>query len=198
MTLNGIVLLVLGWALIEYERGRRELNPLSRVNYAIAVYLFAFLVQYTFGGANTFLLALAGILIWKLRGHGRYFAAFTGQWNPTEDEVGWVDWIVERLMPWGGGGIIPSSQDPTGKLWNYARGTLAMSLQGLYVIALFVLLFGVSLPVIMIGAAVGLCKGVIYGGVRYAPEGIAVPIAEPVWGGTVALALGLVKWWGLP
>lgn len=169
------LILIGGFALVNYYRGRRLFHPRSLVNALMACFFFALFAQIALEGSHTYWQTFVGIAVWlRLEGWGLYFSAFHGRWNRAESEVRLIDWIGFRLVPWIGPDDLRS---------NRARGTLCMSLRGLFILPLFGLLFGLSVPALMFGAAAGLTQGIIYGAMRFVPEERAVETAEPITAG---------------
>jgi hypothetical protein len=68
----------------------------------------------------------AGIALWIVPGIGKFFSAITGTDNPLETEIRWIDRLGYRLFP----------RDET-PATNKLRGTVCMSLRGLYLYPLF-------------------------------------------------------------
>lgn len=193
--------LTVTWAIIEFLRGRRLIYNVqtpkgSVINKALAVLLFITTAALALWDWKATLYVAAGVAFWKYcpGGHGRYFGASMGHWNPNEVEVRWIDWVIDRLMPWGGGGIIPASEHPQTEKWNRARGTLGMSLTGLQASPLIFMAGGFTAQAALFAMALGLFKGVAYGIQRYFPPiDDDIADAEPVWGGAVGAMLAVVS-----
>lgn len=189
-----VAVITVTWAIIEYLRGRRMLYPVetpkgSQINRIIAVALFIIAGSLPFFDWWTTLYVAFGVLIWKYAGggHGKYFSAFLGNYNPYEKEVGWIDRFVNKVI---------DPRKNTAK-WNYARGTLGMSLTGVIVVPLVFMTGGFTLQAALIGLGLGLAKGIIYGVQRYfPPHDDDVADAEPIWGGIVGFTFSVVKTYG--
>ena len=114
----------------------------------------------------------AGFALWAVFGHGRYFASFTGRYDPNEKEIAWIDWVGEKVFPFNGR-----------KRTNRMRGILCMGLRGLYLYPMFALIGYPLLGLLMF------LQGATYGISSYVKEQHAVPCAEFLTGLLIALVL---------
>lgn len=135
------------------------------------------------------LIVAAGTRFWAAFGWGNYFAAFDGL-SKAGPEVAWIDAIIYRLIP----------REKNTPAWNRLRGTIGMSLRGLYLYPLFMALtifqWFVESPQwwapLVIGFAC-LLQGPVYGAMRWIPKYTTrgVPVAETIWGGVMGWLISL-------
>lgn len=125
-----------------------------------------------------------GVNIWAIPGWGAYFSAFTGENNMARKEVPWIDWIGDHLVP------------GTSTAENRLRGTIQMSLRGLYIYPLFIF-FGLYLtPAAYFIGLLCLLQGPCYwvvGYIYYMPYApYCVMVAELLFGAVIGAMLTLV------
>lgn len=114
----------------------------------------------------------AGFALWAVFGHGRYFAAFTGRYDPKEKEIRWIDWVGEKVFPYN-----------SKKKTNHMRGILCMGLRGMYLYPMLALIGCPLLGLLMF------LQGATYGICYYVKEQHAVPCAEFLTGLLIAMVL---------
>ncbi len=110
-------------------------------------------------------IVIAGVWIWASPGWGKYFSAYDGLDKSGEKEIGWIDYVGDKLVH----GTTSSK--------NRIRGTLQMSLRGLYLYPMFMGLSYYNIWALLVGLAV-LLQGPVYAAMRVVPNTWAVPIAE--------------------
>lgn len=162
------LLTALLFALINRDRGigwipRVEAGIMWGMTAALAAAALQYTIWYQFA---ILLVVIPGMMIWAIPGWGKYFASFEWTWKVNEIEIPWIDWIVIRLVP-----FLTEAPHWT----NGLRGTLAMSLRGLYITPLFLMLSELSL-----GIVVGLLQGPVYAITRWLPIK-GTKAAEPLY-----------------
>lgn len=174
------------YALINFIRGRGMLpfggHVVAPMLWAVVTWFIASFSLDTNFAIAVGLITFVGMLIWLIGvwkswgGWGLYFASWTWRWNPAEREVPWIDNIGLKLVP-----FITGEEHWT----NGLRGTICMSLRGLYLLPLFYFLQAFSL-----GILVGLLQGPVYASMRWlAPPGEGTKYAEPVFAFVIGAAV---------
>lgn len=181
-------ILAIVFATINYIRGRGYIPAYEHVvasvawgaAAAIAAALHDYSIPYT---VAVFLAVTIGMLIWMIGvikgwgGWGLYFAAWTWTWNPDDHEVSPIDWIGFKLVPFR----------TAAEHWtNGLRGTICMSLRGLYITPLFFML-----DLLPLGFFIGLAQGPVYAVMRWlAPANKGTAYAEPTIAALIGLTVG--------
>lgn len=177
MAWAALPLLALLFGLANHSRGRGML-PGGRVACAVACGIatgcVASLVGFPLRHAATVAVVITlGTYNWLLWGWGLYFAAFTWRWTEGEKEVGWIDTVCLKLVPFRTADVH----------WtNGLRGVIGMALRGIYLIPMFLLLIPFC-PIMWKSiwwlGLLGSVQGVIYAANRisnlYARAGTAYP-----------------------
>lgn len=127
-----------------------------------------------------------GLIFWFIWGWGKYFSAFHGRDNPSEQEVRWIDRLGYAVFPYQ---FSPLNYVAPGTGLNRKRGLLMMSLRGLYLLPLFAVLAGYCDPHAWWVCFVVLLQGPIYALMRYLPERHATEIAELLQGALIGFCL---------
>lgn len=166
--------LVLNLALLNFIRGR-GLFPYAKWVTAI---LSGLAVGIHFWSPYYGLITFIGIRFWSMWGWGSYFCAFTGEDNRTIREIWWIDDIGRRLLPQGT------------PFYNRLRGTLQMSLRGLFLYPMFIML---GAPLVGLGV---LLQGPCYGVMTWLPQNgkYGVMAAEALFGAVIGLLILATQW----
>lgn len=106
--------------------------PILSILVALSIYCVAGVHSYPEHAKNAlFVVVLAGWWLGRAPGHGLYWAAYTGRWDKKEKEIGWIDRIVLKEIP-----FISKNNEPS----NRARGRLAFVLRGAYYLPMHLLI----------------------------------------------------------
>ena len=127
-----------------------------------------------------------GLVFWFIWGWGKYFAAFHGRDNPSEQEVRWIDRLGYAVFPYQ---FSQWNFIAPGTALNRKRGLLMMTLRGLYLLPLFAVLAGYCSPHAWWVCFAVLLQGPIYALMRYLPERNAVEVAEVLQGMLIGFCL---------
>lgn len=186
LTLLFIIVFAALFAAIGYVRGRGMIPRWGHVIASIAWALVTAGAAAFLGYREAYVIAIGivafiGLLIWLVGlkkgwgGWGLYFASWTWVWNPNEREVPPIDWIGLKLVPF-------KTMAPH---WtNGLRGTICMSLRGLYITPLFLMLSALES-----GLIVGLSQGLVYGSMRWLAPTAGTKYAEPVFAAIIGVAV---------
>lgn len=156
--------------------GYTKSTTISRL---VATFLMGLLSLAIGYGVLDSLVIWLGLYLWSIRGWGKYFSAFMGNYNPDEREIKWIDELGDALVL------------ETDEKSNRLRGALCMCLRGIYMYPMFIALGLLGHPMAFI---VGLCcllQGVPYWLGKYPKDMGVNPIlyAEPTWGACIGLML---------
>lgn len=185
--------LILAFGCINYVRGRGMISYASHAVASIAWGIVTGIAANGMGYALNYSIALAlitavGMLIWLVGvipgwgGWGRYFASWTWQWD-NDPEVPPIDWIGLKLVP-----LVTTDVHWT----NGLRGTICMSLRGLYILPLFY-----GLQCFSLGIIIGLMQGITYGSMHWlAPANKGTEYAEPAYAAIVGAAIAGLMYGG--
>lgn len=172
-----IPLLAIVFGLANHDRGRGTL-PGGRIACALYGGISTGLVGALLGlplahAAGIAVAVSLGFFNWLVWGWGLYFSAFHGLWNKDEKEIGWIDYICLKLVP-----FVTSAKHKT----NYIRGWIGMTLRGLYLIPMFIVFdpFALFTPnAVWLLGIFGLLQGTVYAANRLSEtmysEGTAYP-----------------------
>lgn len=173
-----LALFILTSAALNGARGRGVV-PGGRILFAILMGVCAGSYSWNIPAG---IVVASGMFLWALPGWGKYFSAFTGRDNPKEQEISWIDWIGYRIF-------LSDGYEKT----NLMRGTLCMSLRGLYLYPMFIALAPFTSWLSLIVGLGCLLQGPAYGLMRYLEsEEYAVLYAELLMGAVIGCLLSVV------
>lgn len=147
-----------------YFSGARALCRMVLMPSAVGLYAWDWQVA---------ILAFAGFALWAIPGWGKYFAAGHGQYDPQEKEIGWIDWMGEKIFPYDG-------KEQT----NRKRGIICMGMRGLFLWPFFA---AIGHP--LTGLAMFM-QGFCYGAGRWNPNQ-TVPMGEFLTGVLIGILVYL-------
>lgn len=132
------------------------------------------------GSALAGIIVASGFYIWALPGWGLYFAAGHGKWPKNQKEIGFIDAIGLKLIPF----------KKASKHWtNYARGIICMGLRGgIFSLPLFAglsYLYGIQALLLW---PIFFLQGLAYFIAAKLDEEF-VMVAELIWGGVIGVIL---------
>lgn len=165
-------------AVLDFLRGRDwKYRPPKAILYGIGGASFG--LYYLLSGASSeaaILLGVVGFLgLWLgySIGWGKYFAAFTGRYNPKEKDFFPADCVAD----W----VYKKTKD------GYLAGWIGMSIRHMLFSPL---MLGIALithdPHMVLSAVFCFSGGFVYAAMRFIPEKYAVLIAEPLRGALIA------------
>ena len=191
------VIFVLGcaWAAINFIRGRKlwikkYQHVWPPIAWALTGGAAALALGYSFENIFRLMITLAaGTAFWLVWGWGLYFSAFHGIWKQDEKEIGWIDWLGKKLVPW---------QAMTDYRRNRRRGTICMALRGLYIAPMFaVLAWQMGHPAWGWLGLIGLAQGAAYGVMRHLSDvSQGAKWAEPLIMFIFGVSTGFLLWAG--